>query len=422
MHGTHRRSRFAPAAAACLALLPVLTGGCGSDITGPGKPITDLPRPLTSAERDVIQSSNSFAVNLLGQVYRASPDSTVFLSPLSASMALGMTMNGAGGATRDQMREMLGFGALPMADVDASYRGLLDLLVGLDPRVDLEVANAIFHENSWVLRPAFTDTVQQYFDAEVAGLDFASPSAVSTINAWVKKATKGHIDSIVSSPLDPLLRAVLLNAVYFKGDWSRKFDSGKTRPADFHLSGGGTATVRLMEKQDTLPYLASDRWQAVEIPYGGGAFEMTVAVPRDGATLDDVVADLGDIVTPRADWPKTHVALYLPRFQLSWQRTLNDDLKALGMVDAFDRGAADLSPMVLQSDGRPYVQWVKQKTFLKVDEEGTTAAAVTGVGVGVTAVPLFKVVKADRPFLLAIRERLTGTVLFAGLIVQPPTE
>ncbi len=417
MHLASLRTR----ARAILALwLLAATAACGQDITGPEPPITELPRALTPAERTLVNAGNDFAVDLLRQVHGAAPDSTVFLSPLSASIALGMTMNGAAGATRDQMREMLGFGALPMGEVDASYHDLMDLLKGLDPRVDLRIANAIFHDQNFQMESPFVDTVHTFFDAEVAGLDFGAPNAAGTINGWVKDATGGRIDEIVDPPLDPDLVAVLLNAIYFKGDWAQKFDANDTYTGPFHVPGGGTPNVRLMKKTDTLFYRSTDQWQAVEIPYGGGAWVMTVVVPRDGASIDDVAADLDPILDPGVQWPKRKVELHLPRFRLSWDRILNGDLKALGMVDAFSSPPADFTPMYAQ--GGLYVGWVRQKTFLEVDEEGTTAAAVTGVGMELTSLPLTEVVKADRPFFLAIRERLSGTVLFAGFIVQAPTD
>jgi serpin B len=420
MRRAFSRPRIQVLVGACLLSI---AASCGKDVTGPEPQITELPRPLTQTERTLVAASNTFAIDLLRQVHGASPDSTAFLSPLSASVALGMTMNGADGATRDQMRGMLGFGSLGMGEVDASYHDLLDLLKGLDSRVDLRIANAIFHDNEFQVKEPFLDTVRTFFDAQVSALDFGASSAPDIINGWVKGATGGRIDRIVDPPLDPNLVAVLLNAIYFKGDWSQKFDASDTYTGPFHLAGGGTQDIRLMKKTDTLYYRSTDRWQAVEVPYGGGAWVMTVVVPRDGASLDDVADDLTPILDPSVRWPKLEVELHLPRFQLSWDRVLNDDLKALGMVDAFSETAADFTPMASNArETQLHVGWVRQKTFLKVDEEGTTAAAVTGVGMIVTAAPLIPVVKADRPFFLAIRERLSGTVLFAGFIVQAPTD
>jgi serine protease inhibitor len=413
---------FGSRGAAGLAAIAVV--GCGDAITGPAEPITELPRELSAAEVALVEAGNSFAVDLLREVYLASPDSTVFLSPLSASMALGMALNGAAGDTHDQMRGTLGLGSMTLGEINASYRDLIDLLRGLDPRVELGIGNAIFHRSSFQMEATFLDTVRTYFDARVEGLDFSDSSAADVINGWVREATHDRIDEIVEPPIDPLTMAFLINAIYFKGDWTTEFDPGDTYTGPFHLEDGGTADVRLMMKEDSLPYRTTDSWQAAELPYGGGAWTMTVAVPRVGYALADMVDDLDEILDPNAEWVRRPVEIHLPRFQLTWERVLNDDLKALGTVDAFDGRVADFTPMHAAAlDAGLHLKSVKQKTFLKVDEIGTEAAAVTVIEVGVTSVGAGPpVLKADRPFLLAIRERLSGSVLFAGLIVEAPEE
>jgi serpin B len=407
-----------------LAALLALSASACADPIGPGsETIDELPRALSEGERRLISAGNTFAVKLLLHVHAAAPDSTVFLSPLSASMALGMTMNGAAGATLDQMRSALGFGSLPMADVNASYEALIELLRGLDPKVDFRLANALFHRTGFQFRQTFLDIARNHFDAEVRGLDFSRPNAADEINGWVKTATGGRIEGIVDPPIDPMTVAFLMNAVYFKGDWTKEFDDAKTENAEFHLANGSTRPIRLMQATDTLPFRSGNGWVAAEVPYGGGAWVMTVAVPTGDRGLGAVLQEMASILDPTAQWQKGPVALYLPRFELEWKRELNPDLQALGMVDAFDPSRADFTPMASTLGEKLYVKKVKQKTFLKVDEKGTEAAAVTSVEVGVTcACPSGFQVRADRPFLLAIRERLSGTVLFAGLIVEAPED
>jgi serpin B len=398
-----------------------LLAGCAEDPVGPDERIDALPRALSASEQRLITAGNAFAVGLLRQVHLALPDSTVFLSPLSASMALGMTMNGTAGTTLDQMRATLGFGTLPMTEVNASYEGLIELLRGLDPKVDFRLANALFHRTGFQMEQPFLDVARSAFDAEVRGLDFNQPASADAINGWVNTATGGRIDRIVDPPIDPMTMAFLMNAVYFKGDCRQQFETRDTRDAQFRLANGSTRPIKLMQKTDTLPHRAGNGWVAAEVPYGGGAWMMTVAVPTDQRGLRAVVDDLGSILDPQAGWATGEVELYLPRFELKWERQLNPDLQALGMVDAFDAQRADFTPMYRRArEVQLHIKRVKQKTFLKVDEKGTEAAAVTSVEVGITSVPMRTVVRADRPFLLAIRERLSGTVLFAGLIVQAP--
>ncbi len=404
------------AAAAGLFTLATMLAGCGEDLIGPADPITRLPRALSAAEVEIIAAGNTFARDLLGQVHAAAPDSTVFLSPLSVSMALGMTMNGAGGETRSQMHEMLGFGGLSMQEVNASYRDLMALLGTLDPRVEIGIANAAFHRNDFTMKPVFVQTLDDYFDAHVEALDFANPAATETMNAWVRAQTANRIDNVVEPPIDPNLLLFLMNAVYFNGDWTTSFDPEESYDGPF--SGpAGAATVRYMTKEDSIGYRTTDTWEAVELPYGGGAFSMVLALPRSANDLADVVADMDDLLDAEADWPQTSVTLHMPKIELEWERLLNDDLEALGMEYAFD-DRADFSGITEDID--LVVHFVKQNTFLSVDEVGTEAAAVTVVGIGPTCACGPPEFRADRPFFMAIRERLSGAVLFAGLIVEPP--
>ena len=409
------------------ALVFVGAAACSDATVGPSEsvePISELPRALSVSERALVGASNRFTVDLLRQVRETSPGKTVFLSPLSASMALGMTMNGAAGDTRAQMEQMLGFEGLSPAEINAAYRDLIDLLRNLDPRVDFRLANAIFHRNEFQMEAPFLDDVRAYFEGQVEGLDFDDPGAADHINAWVREATEDRIQGIIDPPIDPLTVAFLMNAIYFKGDWTGQFDPEDTYSGPFHLEGGGTETVRFMVKEDSVGLRSSDAWLAVELPYGGGAWVMTIAIPEPGHDLDAVLADLESLLDPSAEWRPGNARLHLPRFELEWARTLNDDLRALGMVDAFDEVAADFTPMyALARDVELHVANVKQKTFLKVDEEGTEAAAVTVVETVVSsccAGP--REVRADRPFFLAIRERLSGSVLFAGVIVEAPQD
>ena len=172
-------------------------------------------------------------------------------------------MNGAAGATLEQMRSSLGFGTLPMGEVNASYEALIELLRGLDPRVDFRLANALFHRTGFQMEQPFLDVARGAFDAEVRGLDFSQPSAADAINGWVNTATGGRIDRIVDPPIDPLTVAFLMNAVYFKGDWRQQFKTQDTRDAQFRLADGSTRPIKLMQKTDTLPNRSGNGCEAL---------------------------------------------------------------------------------------------------------------------------------------------------------------
>lgn len=394
-----------------VALAPV---GCGDTPAGPG-PIDRLPRELTAGERELVASANDFSFRLFGALAAEEPEENVFVSPLSVSMALGMTMNGARGETLSQMRSTLGFGSLPMEEIDRSYRDLIDLLLGLDPHVETGLGNSIWYREGFPIEAEFLETNRRYFHAEIAGLDFSSPGAVSRINRWVDEVTRGRIPTILETiPQDVVL--YLINAIYFKGAWTYRFDPERTREAPFRLEDGTTATVSMMNRDSIHLYAETDLAWAVELPYGGGAFAMVVVLPPAERSLSEVIHRLDgggwDELLERLD--ERRVLVGIPRFELEYETTLNEVLISLGMPDAFSPARADFGGI---SSAPLWIDEAKQKAFVKVDEEGTEAAAATIVAMATSMPPEFR---ADRPFLFAIRERLTGTILFVGRFARPP--
>jgi len=412
--------RILPAAA-----FAALAAGCASDPSGPGgtpKLIDRLPRDLAAVEQEVIGASNRFAFDLLREANaREQEHANVVLSPFSASMALGMTMNGTAGDTYDQMQAMLGFDGLSRDEVNASYRGLLDMLLDLDPQVELNIANSVWAREGMPFLQSFYDVVEQYFDADARSLDFDRPDAEDVINAWVAENTNDRIEQIVEQ-VDSYAMMFLINAVYFKADWREQFKLADTRPAPFRRDDGTSVEVPMMSASDMPVRLGSvDGVQIGELPYGGDAFTMVLVVPQEGASVASLVSTLdadtwnrwvGSLGTLR-DAPVS-----MPRYEVEWKGVLNETLQALGMTDAFRDGIADFSLLAEQPFARElFVREVVQKTWLRVDEEGTEAAAATSVGVGVTSMPLG--LRVDRSFLMAIRERHSGTILFLGMIDDP---
>ena len=423
------RRRWLPGAGAVLLLAAAGCGGPspvpvprlppipGVPPTGP-PPAPELPRALSATEVEVIGAGNRFAFDLLREASR--PGDNLFLSPLSASVALGMTMNGAEGETWNQMRDALGFGGLAEEEINAGYASLIQVLTELDPAVETAIGNSVWTRRGFPLRADFVEVLREVFRAEAMELDFASPSASGRINEWVRSATAGHIEEIVPAAIPPGVLMYLINAIYFKAPWTFEFDPDDTRTEPFYPEDRSPETVPLMTILRDFPYLETSRFQAVDLPYGGGAFSMTVFVPRDGVRVDDVVAALdaaawGDIV---GGFEETEVELFLPRFRMEYERELKDDLAALGIVNAFAPGKADLTR--LSPVDELWISSVLQKALVEVTEEGTEAAAATVV-VGVTSAPPPPVtVRADRPFLFFIRERLTGAILFVGKLAHPP--
>jgi serpin B len=382
-------------------------------------PLTELPRALSSAERAAVDANNHFAFSLLREVSGAEKRENVFLSPTSASLVLAMAMNGAAGETYAAMRDALGLERADTARINDAYRGLVGLLRGLDPAVTMRIANSVWYRQGFAFEPSFLETARRYYDAEVAGLDFSNPSALRTINAWVDSATNGRIEEIVEriSPDDVMF---LINAVYFKGTWVQAFDPKLTRNAPFTLANGNSIEVPVMHREGArIRHGSGEGFEVGELPYGRGAYAMTIVLPAEGQDIDAFVARL----TPER-WAEITATLQdatidvaLPKFRLEYERELNDALKALGMTPAFAPDRADFSRMAKSAPRKLYISAVKQKSYVDVDEQGTEAAAATSVGIRVTSLaPSFRV---DRPFVVAIRERLSGTILFLGKVTDP---
>lgn len=410
------RRSFRVLAASSLAAVALACGGSTPTPPQPPAARTSLPRDLTASERSVLNAANAFSFALWKEVNRKQPDSNVFVSPLSASFALGMTMNGAAGQTFDEMRGALQFGATPLADINSGYKSLIALLTTLDPSVKMEVANSIWYSKAFTFNQPFFDATRTWFDATVSPLDFAAKAAaMNTMNGWVSDKTHGRIPSIIDQINDDDVM-FLMNAIYFKGSWRAKFDPALTQTAAFHAVGGDQS-AKLMHREGTMSYAKLDGYQVVDLPYGDSAFTMTVILPDAGRSVESVAASLDASAWSAltSSLRGREVDLWLPKLKVEWKRDLIPDLRSLGMRAAFDD--ADFTPM--SPRGRQLViSLVKQKTFVEIDEEGTEAAAVTAVGITVTSAPVVPVVRVDRPFIFAIRERLSGTVLFMGKIVK----
>ncbi len=376
-------------------------------------------RDLTATEQNLVESANRFGFELFSEVVSQSDGGNVFISPLSVSLALGMTANGARNETEAAMHTTLGYSGLTAAEINEGYRGLIDYLVNLDPRVQMEIANSIWYRRGFEVLQEFIEVNRTFFDAVVRALDFADPGAADTINAWVADKTHGKIEEIVDSPIDDNTVMFLINAIYFKGTWTYQFDPADTTDETFHAPDDDK-TVKMMHMHGDLSYQQNADFQAVDLPYGHELFSMSVFLPAGGQSVDDLAAALTD--ENWAAWMEgfavEEVELSMPRFELEYQQVLNDVLKALGMEVAFS-GAADFTG--ISPAGDLFISRVKHKTYVKVNEEGTEAAAVTSVEMGNrAATPI--TMRVDRPFLFVIHDKHSKAMLFMGKILDPPSE
>ena len=377
-------------------------------------------QPAAIRTSELTEADNKFGLAVFDQITTARPQENVFISPLSIAIALQMTAHGSTGATWNAMAGAMSVVALSRSEVAAGNQQLREELVSADSAVRLDIANSLWLRQSVKLQKQFADDCNTYYQASVATLDFGRPDAVTTINDWVAKNTAGRIKQIVSElRSDEFL--VLVNAIYFKGSWTKAFDPKLTSSREFHLVSGG-AQRQMMNREDRFRYKENDATQAVVLPYGDGRLNLYVFLPRDkdglGKLIDATKSDnFAALFSGFADKKGTVV---LPRFKLEFEQNLNKVLKQLGVGLAFTP-AADFSKMVVPPNTAA-ISEVLHKTFIEVNEEGTEAAAVTGVKMMMTAMPRpeekFSFV-CDHPFLCAIRDDVTGTVLFLGAIYDP---
>ncbi len=405
-------------ASLCIGLLLVFLSSCSKEQAS--SPISPQPpRSLTTLEKQLVSSSSSFGLALFAIADQADPKANVVLSPVSVSMALGMTLNGARTSTESAMRSTLGFSGMTAADINASYRGLLDFLRAADPAVTMKIANSIWHRPELTVLPAFLDANSRFFDAQVQPLDFSQPDAADVINAWVKSHTGNKIESIVPKPIPDYAVMYLINALYFKAPWTLPFDPKFTAPGSF-TTPTGVVQHPLMRMHDSLRYAETDDIQAVDLRYGAGPWGMTVILPKDDAARARFVNGL----TPaswdalRASFSEKEGYLWLPKFSVTYDKTLNDMLKALGMEIAFSPNQADFTG--IDPAGALFISNVKHKTFIEVTEEGTEASGATSVEIGRTSIdPNIFQMYVTRPFLFVIHEKASGAILFIGRISDP---
>ncbi len=405
----------------CLCLLLTCAlAACDTTDPGDAREVVE-PRTLSKAEAQIVAADNAFSFGLLAETVAEKPDENVFLSPLSASMALGMTMNGALGDTRTAMETTLGKTGMTPDEINTGYRGLLDLLPNLDRRVTFTVANSIFSREGFAVEQAFVETNRQSFDATVESLDFDDAErAAKTMNDWAKAHTNGRIDNIMTPDLvTPDLMMTLMNAIYFKADWRYAFEEKDTKDEPFTRRDGSTQTVKMMHREGTFAHYRGDGFQALDLPYGDSLYALTVLLPDAGRDVNALAQSLDADVwqSVLGGLHPTKVELGLPRLKLEASAFLNEPLVRMGMGIAFsDR--ADFRG--INGAGGLAISFVKQNTFVEMNEKGTEAAAVTVVGVGTTSAPAtpppFVV---DRPYVVVLREVSTGAILFAGRILAP---
>lgn len=385
----------------------------------------ELPRELTASELKLVEADRNFSYRIFSETVAYDDEENIMISPLSISMALAMALNGAEDQTFDDMRETLKLSGMELDEINEAFESLIELLVTVDSGVTMKIANSVWHRENLPVKEDFLDRLETHFGAQMEGLDFSDPAAVDKINSWVNENTEGLIPEIIDE-IPPHVVMYLINALYFKGDWLRQFDTEDTRTADFYLESGETTEVDMMSQKGRFAMFQSGDVQLVELPYGDSLFSMTVMMPADeNMPIDRFVQEKVNAEN-LAEWRSNlrvdnrESTVELPKFELEYEIEYNEILKAMGMEIAFSESNANFQGIADTSPQNLFIDNVKHKTFIRVDEEGTEAAAVTSVGIGVTSMP--PQITFNRPFVFIIHERESGANLFMGKMKNPGLE
>jgi serpin B len=368
-----------------------------------------------------------FGVRLFREMALGAHGRNLFVSPVSAGMALAMAYNGATGEAREEMARALGFGEMDLAAVnEANERLRADLESG---DVELAIANSLWGDADVPFSGEFMERARRSFAAEAASIDFRDAETARRIDAWASEATRGRIPRVAPWPIPADLVLLLINAVYFKGRWSAPFDAARTRPRPFRTGAGGSIEHPAMERRGHYRHLRGDGFQALRMPYADDRFAMYVFLPDEGVALDAFVGGVTAEMLERwaGETRGAEVVVAMPRFTLRGKSDLVPPLRALGMDAPFAAGTVAFGgifpPEVLPSVEEAYIGQATQRTFVEVNEEGTEAAAVTDIammaGAAMADPPPPIRFTVDRPFVAAIRDDRTGALLFIGQVNDP---
>ncbi len=393
-------------AAAAIALV---AASCNPSVNNPYKAL-EIPTKAT----EFVEKGHDFSLEFVDRINDFEKKDFI-VSPMSMQFLLGMILNGAQGATADEICDVLGYGAGEIEDVNQFCQSMLEQLPKLDKQTTLSIANAIFVDEGWPLLDSYKSTVGKAYNAKLSNLDFSKGAAsAKVINRWCSDQTHGMIDKVLETT-DPAMLCYLLNALYFKSQWKEKFNKSNTAEETFTDEAGNKSTVKMMKQNESFSYQHNDVFKIVRMPYGNGAFSMVALLPQEGKTIADALDEIKE-----SGWRETllsmvhcDVDLWLPRFETKYHINLNDILSDMGMPTSFTN-SADFKAM---SDYALKLSFVQQDAVIKVDEEGTEAAAISMAGMmkDAAAAPGERVVfHADHPFLYFITEASTGAILFAG--------
>jgi serine protease inhibitor len=378
-------------------------------------------RAITAVEQQVITSANNFSMELLSAINQQNTGDNVFISPFSVSAALSMTLNGARVETKDAMKQTLHLSHMSDEEINAAYKGMVEFLLQLDKKVDLQIANSNWYRQDLNIHPEFAAILKEYYDAEVKAADFADPATVSRINGWIEDKTRGKIkDMLDAIPGNAVM--YLINAIYFKADWQYTFDEKATSKKPFFTPSGEKQVDMMHSKGVKMNVYYHSDFILADLPYGNGQFSMTILMPHAGRDINQTINTLSleDFAGYINQTDTTTAEVYLPKFKLEFKEELKDVLSDMGMGIAFST-AADFSGLFKELLPLA-ISRVLHQSFVEVNEKGSEAAAATIVEIielssGSEGRP--RVVNINRPFAFFIREKHSNTILFSGKLLDP---
>lgn len=366
---------------------------------------------LSDAQRDIIENNNAFALNLFSQMKGF--DSKV-VSPMSVSYLMGMLANGADGQTRQEIMKAIGCEKVSLKDLNEFYQMMIARANHFDKATTINIADYIALNRQYQLKDGFASTMKNYYQAGIESLDFSKASTLKRINRWCSDHTDGMIPKIIEQ-VDADAVSYIMNAIYFNGTWTDKFDTRQTKLENFQGYTRDIKKTQMMHRNGKYQYMDNADFAAVNLPYGNGSYSMTLILPNRGKSIDEVMAglDAKKVSELGRSMDECVVDLKLPRFTISQETSLNDIIGKLGAPTMFTSGA-DFSNF---ASGNLSISKMLQKAKIEVSEEGTKASAVTMAMVAMTALrpePRKVEFHANRPFIYMITEHSTGAILFMG--------
>ena len=368
---------------------------------------------LSDAQYDLVKRNNNFALNLFSEMKGVGSN---VVSPMSVTYLMAMLANGAEASTREEIMNAIGAKDFDIDEMNAFYAYLIRRAKTADKQTTLNIANYIALNKEFKLKKKFASTIADSYQGAVESLDFTNPESTKRINGWCSEHTNNMIPTIIDQ-VEPSAVSYILNAIYFNGTWTDKFDKNNTKKEQFNGYTRDIMYVDMMHRNAKYYYTSNDVYSAVTLPYGSGAYSMTVILPNEGKFISDLTKTLNadTIASLRRNMEECLVDLKLPRFTTEMKLPLKGIVAKLGAPSMFDATRADFSSF---ANGNVYVSEMLQKAKIEVSEEGTKAAAVTMGMVKLTSMrpqePRRVDFHCDRPFVYMIQDNYTGAILFMG--------